>query len=150
LWINLWWITSIRNPFSRTNVLFPDSSEIEDKERPINAELSMNWTLRGIVIDSSDEFENADDSTRINREFNSNVIDESDLQDEKHFGPKISTLLGIKIDWIDDSLNASDSIRVKSEFDSNVIDESDLQNEKHDEQRISTLLGIRIDWSDDP
>jgi hypothetical protein len=34
----------------------------------------------------------------VNREFDSNVIDESDLQCEKHFDPRISTLLGIKID----------------------------------------------------
>jgi hypothetical protein len=30
------------------------------------------------------------------------VIDESDLQFEKHFEQRISTLLGIKIDWSDD------------------------------------------------
>jgi hypothetical protein len=31
------------------------------------------------------------------------VIDESDLQDEKHFAPRISTFIGIKIDSSDDS-----------------------------------------------
>jgi hypothetical protein len=36
-------------------------------------------TLRGIKIDSSDEDENANDSIRIKREFDSNVIDESEL-----------------------------------------------------------------------
>jgi hypothetical protein len=41
---------------------------------------------------------NADDSIRVNREFDSNVIDESDLQYEKHFDSRISTFLGIKID----------------------------------------------------
>jgi hypothetical protein len=35
-------------------------------------------TLRGIKIDSSDEYENADDSIRVNREFDSNKIDEND------------------------------------------------------------------------
>jgi hypothetical protein len=35
-------------------------------------------TLHGITIDSSDEYENADDSIRVNRESVSNVIDESD------------------------------------------------------------------------
>jgi hypothetical protein len=30
------------------------------------------------------------------------VIDESDLQCEKHSDPRISTLLGIKMDWSDD------------------------------------------------
>jgi hypothetical protein len=73
------------------------------------------------------------------------VIDESDLQDEKHFDPRISTVLGSKIDSSDESKNAADSIRVKSEFDSNVIDESEAQNEKHFDPRISTFLGIKID-----
>jgi hypothetical protein len=73
------------------------------------------------------------------------VIDESDLQYEKHFDSKISTLLGIMIDSSDEYENASDSIRVKCEFDSNVIDESDSQHEKHSEQRISTLLGMKIE-----
>jgi hypothetical protein len=35
---------------------------------------------------------------RINREFDSNEIDESDLQREKHDDPRISTLRGISID----------------------------------------------------
>jgi hypothetical protein len=55
-------------------------------------------TFLGIMIDSSDENENADDSIRVKCEWVSNVIDESELQDEKHFDPRISTLLGIKID----------------------------------------------------
>jgi hypothetical protein len=59
--------------------------------------------LPGIKIDWSDDSENANDSIRVNREFDSNEIDESDSQDEKHFDPKISTLLGIKIDSSDDS-----------------------------------------------
>jgi hypothetical protein len=29
------------------------------------------------------------------------VIDESELQDEKHFDPRISTFRGIKTDWSD-------------------------------------------------
>jgi hypothetical protein len=74
------------------------------------------------------------------------VIDESDLQDEKHPDPRISTLLGMKLDWSDEGENASDSIRVKCEFDSNVSDESDLQCEKQFDSRISTFLGIKIDW----
>jgi hypothetical protein len=57
----------------------------------------MNWTFRGITIESSDEYENASDSVRVNCEFDSNVIDESDLQWQKAFGPKISTFLGIEI-----------------------------------------------------
>jgi hypothetical protein len=77
------------------------------------------------------------------------VIDESDLQYEKHFDSRISTLFGIKIEWSDENENAPDSIRVKCEFDSNVIDESDLQYEKHFDPRISTLFGIKIEWSDE-
>jgi hypothetical protein len=84
-------------------------------------------TLLGIKIDWSDEYENTLDSIRTKLEFDSNVIDESDLQFEKHFDPRMWTLLGIKIDWSDEYENTLDSIRAKLEFDSNVIDESDLQ-----------------------
>jgi hypothetical protein len=42
-------------------------------------------------MDRSDVFRNASDSIRINREFDSNVIDESERQNEKHFDPIIST-----------------------------------------------------------
>jgi hypothetical protein len=35
---------------------------------------------------------------RFNREFDSNEIDESDLQNEKHDDPRISTFRGISID----------------------------------------------------
>jgi hypothetical protein len=45
--------------------------------------------LHGITIDSSDEFENADDSIRFNCELDSNEIDESDSQREKQFDPRI-------------------------------------------------------------
>jgi hypothetical protein len=59
----------------------------------------MNLTFRGSMIDlSDDDNENADDSIRFNRESDSNAIDESDLRNENHFGPRISTFLGIKID----------------------------------------------------
>jgi hypothetical protein len=51
------------------------------------------------------------------------MIDESDLQFEKDFDPRISTFLGIKIDSSDEDEdeNAPDSIRLKCEFDSNSI-----------------------------
>jgi hypothetical protein len=45
-----------------------------------------------------DDDENALDSIRFNREFDSNEIDESDLQSAKHDDPRISTLHGISID----------------------------------------------------
>jgi hypothetical protein len=50
------------------------------------------------------------------------VIDESDLQFEKHFNPRISTFFGIKIDRSDEDENVSDSIRVKCELDSKKSD----------------------------
>jgi hypothetical protein len=51
-------------------------------------------------IPHSESVENANtfDSIRVKREFDSNVIDESDLHHEKHSNPRISTFLGIKID----------------------------------------------------
>jgi hypothetical protein len=55
-------------------------------------------TLHGISIDRSDESENADDSIRFNREFDSNEIDESDGHQEKHDDARISTSHGISID----------------------------------------------------
>jgi hypothetical protein len=54
--------------------------------------------LLGIKIDGSDDHENVFDSICVRREFDSNVIDKSDSQYEKHFDSRISTLLGIKID----------------------------------------------------
>jgi hypothetical protein len=38
------------------------------------------------------------DSIRVKREFDSNVMDESDLHFEKHFDPRISMLITISID----------------------------------------------------
>jgi hypothetical protein len=81
----------------------------------------LNSTLRGIIIDRSDEYENTSDSIRVKYEFDSNVIDESDLQCEKHFDPRLSTLLGIKIDSSDEDENAADSICVNRDLDSNTM-----------------------------
>jgi hypothetical protein len=52
-------------------------------------------TLHGITIDWSDENENANDSIRVNREFDSNEIDESDWHHEKQDDPRISISYGI-------------------------------------------------------
>jgi hypothetical protein len=54
--------------------------------------------LHAISIDLRDENEKALDSICFNREFDSNEIDESDAQYEKHDDPRISTLHGISID----------------------------------------------------
>jgi hypothetical protein len=101
VWTNLWWRISIKKLFSITKISFPDSIEIDDKITPINAELSMNSTFRGITIDWSDENENALHAIRVNREFDSNVIDENDLQYAKQFGPRASIFIPTSID--DDS-----------------------------------------------
>jgi hypothetical protein len=52
-----------------------------------------------MMIDSSDDDENADDSIRVNDDGNSNEIDESDLQDEKQDDPRIVTNPGIIISF---------------------------------------------------
>jgi hypothetical protein len=54
--------------------------------------------LFGIKIDGIDELKNANASIRVKCEFDSNLIDESETQFEKHFHSRISTFLGIKID----------------------------------------------------
>jgi predicted GTPase len=59
---------------------------------------AINNIVGGIKIDRRDEYENISDSIRVKCEFDSNVIDESDLQYEKHLDSRISTVLGIKID----------------------------------------------------
>jgi hypothetical protein len=41
-------------------------------------------------MNRSEDSENASDSIRVNCELDSNVIDKSDLQDEKHDEPRIS------------------------------------------------------------
>jgi hypothetical protein len=75
--------------------IFRLSIQIVDNVTPMKAERSINWTVCGIMIDWSDDSENASDSIRVNREFDSNEIDESDLQGEKQCEPRISTFLGI-------------------------------------------------------
>jgi hypothetical protein len=49
----------------------------------------MNSTFRGIIIDRSDEFRNASDSIRVNRDSDSNETDESDVHPEKQLEHKI-------------------------------------------------------------
>jgi hypothetical protein len=136
--------TSIKNAFIISKIVFPVSIEIDSIFTEANADPSINCTLRGITIDSSDDSENALDSIRVNLESDSNVIDESDLHFEKHDEQRSSTFRGRTIDSSDDFENALDSIRVNLESDSNVIDERDLQHEKHDEPRIAREQGIVI------
>jgi hypothetical protein len=77
-----------------------------------------------------------------NCESDSNDIDESDRQDEKHDEPRISKFRGIKIDVSEESENIDDSIRCNRESDSNDIDESDSHPSKQDEPMVSICLGI--------
>jgi hypothetical protein len=61
-------------------------------------------------IDRSDDLKHACDSIRVNCEFDPNVIDENDLQHEKHLNPRISTAIRIKVDRSDEYRNPDDSI----------------------------------------
>jgi hypothetical protein len=99
LQINLWWTISIKRSFSITNISFPLSIVIDDKFTQRKAEPLMNRTLRGIKIDWSDDLSNADDSIRVNREFDSNEIDKSDSQWKKHDEQRFSRLRGTK-NWL--------------------------------------------------
>jgi hypothetical protein len=62
-------------------------------------------------MDRSDGFENVHDSIRVNREFDSNEIDQGDLQYKKHHESRIITFCAISINRSDEGENAPDSIR---------------------------------------
>jgi hypothetical protein len=72
----------------------------------------MNRTPRGITIDRSEESQNAFDSIRVNREFDSNEID---LQSEKHDQKRNSTLDRITIDQNDDEIFPPERIKYHSQ-----------------------------------
>jgi hypothetical protein len=91
-------MTSITKLVSNTKISFFDSIEIDDKITPINAELSMTGTFQGITIECSDEDENAYDLIRVKCQFDSNLVDESDSQNEKLFDPTISIFRPMSID----------------------------------------------------
>jgi hypothetical protein len=82
-------------------------------------------------IDWSDEVEGADDSTRINREFNSNKLDENDLHNEKCDEQLISTLRGITIDRSEDGENADDSIRGNRESAAKIIERKESRHREN-------------------
>jgi hypothetical protein len=54
-------------------------------------------------IDFNEDNENASDSILFSCESDSNEIEESDLQEQKHFEPRVSTQRGIIIDCNEDS-----------------------------------------------
>jgi hypothetical protein len=85
-----------RNHRSNSETQSPSTSLI--CEAISTASDAINNIVEGINMDLSEDLENASDSIRVKCEFDSNVIDESDLQYAKHFDPRISTLRGIKID----------------------------------------------------
>jgi hypothetical protein len=111
----------------------------------------MNRTFRGITIDWSDDFENANDSIRVNCEFDSNMIDETDLQYEQQYEPRISTFLPISID--DDfekfRINLWSTTSIRNSFSITNTSFTQLQFEKQLDSRISSFLGIKIDSSDE-
>jgi hypothetical protein len=87
--------------------------------------------LLGIQIDSSDEDENANDSIRVSREFDSNMIDESDLQSEKLFRPRIST-------WLESQI-----LIIAKHFQS--ICDGEHQSESHfQQQRYHSLIQLKL------
>jgi hypothetical protein len=72
-----------------------------DDFTPVNAEPSIEQLFGGIIIDQMDESETARDSIRVNRKCDSNEIDGSDSQREKHDEPRLSTPRGITmIEWM--------------------------------------------------
>jgi hypothetical protein len=73
-----------------------DVREIAHKQG--NAFAATNSTLSGNRIDVIRVFENALLSIRLITEFDSNEIDETELQHEKHDEPTISTCFGIQIE----------------------------------------------------
>jgi hypothetical protein len=124
--------------------LLQPSTKTEFNRVSLKAEPSTNSTFRGIIIDSSFDFENAFDSIRFNDDGDSNKTDESDSHLEKHDDPRISTEYGISTDSNFDLENAFVSIRFNDDGDSNEIDESNSQDAKHDDPRIVIKVGMII------
>jgi hypothetical protein len=69
----------------------------------------MNRIFEGTITENQTPA-NAQGSRRFNLEYDSNEIDESESQREKHDDPRISTFRGISIDRSDEDENANDSI----------------------------------------
>jgi hypothetical protein len=86
---------------------------------------------------------NAISSIHDNRDPDSNQIEESDPQSQKHSLPKTSSDAGIMISTKPVRLNAHFSIRDNLDPDSNVTEESNLHSEKHPSPKTSIDLGIR-------
>jgi hypothetical protein len=88
---------------------------------------SMKQIETGRVMADNALRENANEQICFNDDGDSNEIDESDLQYEKHDDRRTSTEHGIKIDSSPEPENAFHPIRCNDDGDSNEIDESDLQ-----------------------
>jgi hypothetical protein len=67
-------------------------------------------TRRGIIIRDNDEFENANDSIRVNDDSDSNVISQSNLQLQKLDSLIVRTHRGMTICEIEHMSNANESI----------------------------------------
>jgi hypothetical protein len=77
--------------------------------------------------DSNGEYANALAAIPFSCEPFSKEIDKSDLQEEKHLGPRDLTLWGMMIDFKAEKDKAFDSILFSCETFSNETEESDLQ-----------------------
>jgi hypothetical protein len=86
---------------------------------------------------------NASPSIRDNFDPDSNVIESSDLQEEKHDSQITSTDAGRRIDARQLGLNAHRSIRCNREFGSKMMEMREMHSEKQHSQITSTESTIR-------
>jgi hypothetical protein len=129
---------------SIVNHSLPSSNVIETLAKPENAELSINETCRGILIDFSDELENASDSIRCSAESSSNEIEINRRHSEKHSELMTSTPRGMIIEFKDEPEKVWDSIVFNADPFSKQTDESNRHEKKQPKHRISTFRGIVI------
>jgi hypothetical protein len=77
-------------------------SDTETLQFALNASESTKEIFGGMVIDVKSGASQACHSIRVNRDSDSNEMDERDSQNEKHDEPRISTFHGIMIDSSDE------------------------------------------------
>jgi hypothetical protein len=80
-----------------------------------------------MMIDCNGDHENARCSMRFSCESDSNETEQSDIQQERQFEPRISVRRGMTIGRNEGHENASDSMRLSCESDSNEIEKSEAQ-----------------------
>jgi hypothetical protein len=146
----------ILQSISIENLVQTKMTEAIDNQQ--NIDVHRTSTDDGMIIVIKPDFENFDFSIRINREFDSNESDYSDLQFEKYDLPRIwtddlqrtftndGTISPLKLEW----QKANSSVRDNWEDDVNENDWSDWQSAKHDLQRTSTDDGRIMFCKPDP